>query len=54
VAAVMPGLYYPEMLPRVQEINSPAVQSGFADVVAVDRGGQIQFAKAYRLANRAR
>lgn len=37
----------------MQEIDSLAEQGGFAGVVAVDRSGQIQFAKAYGLAHRA-
>jgi CubicO group peptidase (beta-lactamase class C family) len=41
------------MLPRAQEIDSLAEQSGFAGVVAVDRGGEVEFAKAYGLADRA-
>lgn len=41
------------MLPWAREIDSVAVQSGFAGVVAVDRGGQSEFAKAYGLADRA-
>ena len=49
----MPGLYSPGMLPWAQEIDSLAEQSGFAGVVAVDRGGEIEFGKAYGLADRA-
>jgi CubicO group peptidase (beta-lactamase class C family) len=41
------------MLPWAQEIDSLAEQSGFAGVVAVDRDGEIEFAKAYGLADRA-
>jgi CubicO group peptidase (beta-lactamase class C family) len=41
------------MQPWAQEIDVLAVQSGFAGVVAVDRGGEIEFARAYGLADRA-
>ena len=41
------------MLPWALQIDSLAEQSGFAGVVAVDRGGQTEFAKAYGLADRA-
>jgi len=48
-----PGLHSPGMLPWAQEIDALAEQSRFAGVVAVDRGGEIEFAKAYGLAHRA-
>jgi hypothetical protein len=41
-------------LPWAQEIGSLAELSGFAGVVAVDRGGETEFAKAYGLADRER
>jgi CubicO group peptidase (beta-lactamase class C family) len=41
------------MLPWAREVDALAVQSGFAGVVAVDRGGAIEFARAYGLADRA-
>jgi CubicO group peptidase (beta-lactamase class C family) len=41
------------MLPWAQEIDSLAEQGGFAGMVAVDRGGEIQFSQAYGLARRA-
>ena len=41
------------MLPWALQIDSLAEQSRFAGVVAVDRGGQTEFAKAYGLADRA-
>jgi len=41
------------MPPWAQEIQSLAERSGFAGVVWVDRGGEIEFAEAYGLAHRA-
>jgi CubicO group peptidase (beta-lactamase class C family) len=47
------GLYCPGMLPWAEAIDSLAERSGFAGVVSVDRGGEIEFGKAYGLAHRA-
>jgi CubicO group peptidase (beta-lactamase class C family) len=41
------------MLPWAEAIDSLAERSGFAGVVSVDRGGKIEFGKAYGLAHRA-
>ena len=41
------------MLPGAEAIDSLADESGFAGVVAVDRGGEIEFGRAYGLADRA-
>jgi CubicO group peptidase (beta-lactamase class C family) len=41
------------MLAWAEAIDSLAEQSGFAGVVSVDRGGEIEFGKAYGLAHRA-
>jgi len=41
------------MPPWAEEIQSLADRSGFAGVVWVDRGGEIEFAEAYGLAHRA-
>src|SRR5215471_12191173 len=41
------------MPPWAEEIQSLADRSGFAGVVWVDRGGEIEFAEAYGLAPRA-
>jgi CubicO group peptidase (beta-lactamase class C family) len=41
------------MVALAEAIDSLAAQSGFAGVVSVDRGGVIEFAKAYGLADRA-
>ncbi|MGN6176510.1 MAG: serine hydrolase domain-containing protein [Streptosporangiaceae bacterium] len=41
------------MLPWAEAIDSLAARSGFAGVVSVDRGGEIEFGKAYGLAHRA-
>jgi CubicO group peptidase (beta-lactamase class C family) len=35
-----------------EAVNSLAEQSGFAGVVSVDRGGEIEFGRAYGLAHR--
>jgi hypothetical protein len=47
-------LSWRQPLPWAQEIGSLAELSGFAGVVAVDRGGETEFAKAYGLADRER
>ena len=39
--------------PGAESIDPGARQSGFAGVVSVDRGGEIEFAQAYDLAERA-
>lgn len=36
-----------------EEVDSIAEENGFAGVVSVDRGGEVEFAKAYGLAHRA-
>jgi len=41
------------MLSWAEAIDSLAEQSGFAGVVSVDRGGEVEFGKAYGLADRA-
>ena len=41
------------MLPLADVVDAIAEQHGFAGVVSVDRGGEIEFAKAYGLAHRA-
>jgi CubicO group peptidase (beta-lactamase class C family) len=41
------------MLPWSEIIDPMAAQNGFAGVVSVDRGGEIEFVKAYGLAHRA-
>jgi CubicO group peptidase (beta-lactamase class C family) len=41
------------VLPWAESIDPFAQQSGFAGVVSVDRGGEIEFAQAYGLAERA-
>jgi CubicO group peptidase (beta-lactamase class C family) len=41
------------MLPWSEIIDPVAAQNGFAGVVSVDRGGEIEFVKAYGLADRA-
>jgi len=41
------------MLPWSEIIDPIASQNGFAGVVSVDRGGEIEFVKAYGLAHRA-
>ena len=41
------------MLPWAEAIDSLAERSGFAGVVSVDRGGEIEFGKAHGLAHRA-
>ena len=41
------------MLPWSEIIDPIAAQNGFAGVVSVDRGGEIEFAGAYGLAHRA-
>jgi CubicO group peptidase (beta-lactamase class C family) len=41
------------MLPWSEVIDPMAAQNGFAGVVSVDRGGEIEFARAYGLAHRA-
>jgi hypothetical protein len=41
------------VLPWAESIDPVAQQSGFAGVVSVDRGGEIEFVKAYGLAERA-
>jgi CubicO group peptidase (beta-lactamase class C family) len=41
------------MLPWPEIIDPVAVQNGFAGVVSVDRGGEIEFVKAYGFAHRA-
>src|SRR5579859_912685 len=41
------------MLPWSEIIDPMAGQNGFAGVVSVDRGGEIEFARAYGLAHRA-
>ncbi len=48
-----PWLYTFRMLPRPETIDPVAEQNGFAGVVCVDRGGDIEFVKAYGLADRA-
>src|SRR6185312_6485274 len=42
------------MLPLDQEVDKIAAEIGFAGVVSVDRGGRIEFARAYGLAHRGR
>jgi CubicO group peptidase (beta-lactamase class C family) len=46
-------MYSPRMLPMAQAVDSIANETGFAGVVAVDRRGEIEFAKAYGYAHRA-
>lgn len=46
-------LYTRRMLPWSEVIDPMAAQNGFAGVVSVDRGGEIEFARAYGLAHRA-
>ena len=41
------------MLPVAEVVDAVAEQNGFAGVVSVDRGGEIEFLKAYGLAHRA-
>jgi len=41
------------MLPVAEAIEAIAEQNGFAGVVSVDRGGDVEFRKAYGLAHRA-
>ena len=41
------------MLPVAEVVDAIAEQNGFAGVVSVDRGGAIEFLKAYGLADRA-
>src|SRR5690348_17479526 len=41
------------MLPWSEIIDPIAAQNGFAGVVSVDHGGEIEFVKAYGLAHRA-
>jgi CubicO group peptidase (beta-lactamase class C family) len=41
------------MLPLPEAIDAIAAETGFAGVVAVDRRGEIEFAKAYGYAHRA-
>ena len=41
------------MLPVAEVVDAIAEQNGFAGVVSVDRGGEIEFLKAYGLADRA-
>ena len=41
------------MLPWAEAIEAIVERSGFAGVVWVDRGGEVEFARAYGLANRA-
>jgi CubicO group peptidase (beta-lactamase class C family) len=41
------------MRPRFDVVDSAAGENGFAGVVSVDRGGEVEFAKAYGLAHRA-
>jgi len=41
------------MLPWSEIIDSIAARNGFAGVVSVDRGGEIEFVRAYGLAHRA-
>jgi CubicO group peptidase (beta-lactamase class C family) len=41
------------MLPVAEVVDAIAEQNGFAGVVSVDRGGEIEFLKAYGLAHRA-
>jgi len=53
LATATVGLYRPGMLAWAEAIDSLAEQSRFAGVVSVDRGGVIEFAKAYGLADRA-
>ena len=48
-----PQLYAPRMLTLPEAVDSIAYESGFAGVVCVDHGGQIEFVKAYGLADRA-
>jgi CubicO group peptidase (beta-lactamase class C family) len=47
------GLYAPRMLPLAEAVDVTAYEHGFAGVVCVDRGGEVMFAKAYGLADRA-
>ena len=53
LATGTPGMYCPGMLPWADAIDPLAEQSGFAGVVSVDRGGEIEFGQAYGLADRA-
>jgi CubicO group peptidase (beta-lactamase class C family) len=48
-----PRLYCPGMRAWAEAIDSLADESGFAGVVSVDRGGEIEFGQAYGLADRA-
>jgi CubicO group peptidase (beta-lactamase class C family) len=41
------------MLPVAEVVDAVAEQNGFAGVVSVDRGGEVEFLKAYGLAHRA-
>jgi len=41
------------MLPVAEVVDAIAEQNGFAGVVSVDRGGAVEFLKAYGLAHRA-
>jgi CubicO group peptidase (beta-lactamase class C family) len=41
------------MLPVAEVVDAIAEQNGFAGVVSVDRGGEVEFLKAYGLAHRA-
>ena len=53
LATGTPGLYCPGMLAWAEAVNSLADESGFAGVVSVDRGGEIEFGRAYGLADRS-
>jgi hypothetical protein len=44
-------LYTRWMLPWSEIIDPMAAQNGFAGVVSVDRGGEVEFARAYGLAH---
>ena len=46
-------MYPPQMLGLPEAVDALAEESGFAGVVSVDRGGQIEFARAYGFAHRA-
>ena len=48
-----PRLYAPRVLTLPEAVDSIAFENGFAGVVCVDHGGQIEFVNAYGLADRA-
>ena len=52
-AGTPPQAYVFCMLSLMEAVDSIADQNGFAGVVSMDRGGAVEFAKAYGLADRA-